>query len=166
MRRICSLLVCLFLLITNCYAEVNFNVNDYTDDELIDIMNAISEHESKLGYLYPNEEVVVGVDIPAGIYEFWIEESDIDFSAKMIEQNLNYHCQNTLLCMVLWGNSNGGSQYDNVGYLEFYFDQYGDHMTIELDEGQVIAAAVVSGANFKGVRMKYIPNRKSGLFED
>ncbi|MBQ4640927.1 MAG: hypothetical protein IJB69_10505 [Clostridia bacterium] len=165
MKKFFSFLLCFFL-VTNCYAEISFNVNDYTEDELIDIVNIISEHSSKLGYLYPNDEIVVGVDIPAGQYEFWIEENDISFGTKMIEQNLNYHCQNTLLCMVLWGDNTGGSQYTNVGYFEFYFDQYGDHRTIELREGQVIAATAISGVNFKGVRMKYTQNRKSGLFGD
>lgn len=164
MKRFFSLLLCLLLLSSTCYAAVDFNAEDYSEDELIEIMKAICDANSNLGYLYPNEEILIGTDIPAGLYEFWIEESDISFSQEMIDRDLDYHCQATLLCMVLWGTDNGSEEYDDIGYLEFYFDEYGDHKTVRLKDGQIIATAAISGASYHGVRMKYNPNGKSGLF--
>lgn len=162
MKKFFSLLLCLLLLCSTCYAEVDFNVDDYTDDELIEIMKIIYEANTQLGYLYSNDVIVVGEDIPAGAYEFWVEEDDIGFSQKMIEQDLDYHCGFTTLCMIQWGEKYDKWNYDN--YIDIFNDEYGCHKMVTLEEGQVLWTNEVYGANFLGLRMKYIPDRKSGLF--
>lgn len=133
MKKFFSLLLCLLLLCSTCYAEVDFNVDDYTDDELIEIMKIIYEANAQLGYLYSNDVLVVGEDIPAGAYEFWVEEDDIGFSQKMIEQDLDYHCGFTTLCMIQWGEKYDKWNYDN--YIDIFNDEYGCHKMVTLEEG-------------------------------
>ena len=74
------LFVLLIGLVSFACAEIDFDVNDYTDDEIIDIMKTIFDSDTQTGYMYSNDVLVVGKDIPAGAYEFWVEESDIGFS--------------------------------------------------------------------------------------
>ena len=65
MKKILVAILCLIFLCSTCYAEVNFNVEDYSEDELIEIMQAIYDANTQLGYLYVNDVLVVGKDIPA-----------------------------------------------------------------------------------------------------
>lgn len=162
MKKFFSLLISLLLLCSTCYGEVNFNVEDYTDDELIEIMKAISEADSQLGYLYSNDVLVVGEDIPAGAYEFWVEEDDIGFSQEMIKQNKDYHCGFTTLCDIRWGDTY--DKWDIENYIDIFNDEYGVRKMVTLEEGQYLWTTEIYGANYLGLRMKYIPNRKSGLF--
>lgn len=164
MKKLFSLLLCLLLLCSTCYAEVDFKVEDYTDDELILIMKTICESDTQLGYLYVNDVLVVGKDIPAGAYEFWVEEEDIGFSKTMIEKNLDYHCGYTTLCTIMWGKEYDKYSYEN--YINIYNDEYGVHKLVMLKDGLVLWTKESYGANYQGLRMKYIPNRKSGLFAD
>ena len=162
MKKILSLLVCLILLCSTCYAAVDFNVEDYTDDELIEIMKAIAEADSQLGYIYSNDILVVGEDIPAGAYEFWVDEEDIGFSQEMIKQNKDYHCGFTTLCVIGWSDTSGEWNENNCIYI--YNDEYGNHKMLTLEEGQQLVTSEYYGANFIGMKMKYVPEKKSGLF--
>ena len=159
MKKFLSFLLCLLLLCPTCCAAVDFNVEDYTDDELIEIMRLISEADEQLGYLYSNDVLVVGEDIPAGAYEFWVEEEDIGF---VNERNLDYHCAATMLCSVKWGAIYDDWDYDNC--IQIYYDEYGAHKLATLEEGQYLWTSEVYGKGYLGLRMKYIPERKSGLF--
>ena len=166
-RRIISLIsmMCLFSILCFAVAEVEFNVEDYSDDELIEIMKAIYEADTQLGYLYSNDVLEVGTDIPAGAYEFWVEESDIGFSQKMIDEPLDYQCGSTTLCYIQWADEYDQWNFEN--YVAIYYDQYNDHVKINLEEGQFVWTGMGSGgANYVGLRMKYFPNRKSGLFAE
>ena len=164
MKKIVALLVCLVCFFGGfAIAEVKFNADDYSDDELIDIMKAIYDADTQLGYLYSNDVLLVGKDIPAGPYEFWVEESDIGFSNDMIERDLDYHCGWTTLCMIFVGTEKG--EYDDYRYI--FYDQYNMRIKINLSEGQYLWTEQDSGgANYLGLRMKYFPNRRSGLFSD
>lgn len=164
MKKFFSLLLCLLLFCSTSYAEVDFRVEAYTDDELIEIMKVICAADTQLGYLYSNDVLVVGKDIPAGAYEFWVEEEDIGFSQKMIEKNLDYHCGFTTLCTIMWGAEYDKYNYEN--YVDIYNDEYGIHKPITLEEGWSLWTTEVYGANYLGLRMKYFPSRKSGLFAD
>ena len=159
MKKFLGLLFCLLLLCSTCYAAVDFNVEDYTDDELIEIMKAIAESDEQLGYLYSNDVLVVGEDIPAGAYEFWVEEEDIGF---VNVKNLDYHCIATMLCSVKWGAVHDDWDYEHD--IDIYYDEYGAHKLATLEEGQYLWTTEVSGNGYLGLRMKYIPERKSGLF--
>lgn len=161
MKKCLVLLICLLLLGSTCYASVNFNVEDYTDDELIEIVKAISEADAQLGYLYSNDILVVGEDIPAGAYEFWVEEEDVGF---VNTDNLDYHCVATMLCNVKWGSEYNVWEYD--GSVDIYYDEYGAHKLATLEEGQYLWTTEISGNGYLGLRMKYIPERKSGLFSN
>lgn len=164
MKKLLGLLLCLLLLCSTCYAAVDFNVEDYTDDELIEIVKAISEADAQLGYLYSNDVLVVGEDIPAGAYEFWVEEEDIGFSQALIEKNYDYHCIGSMLCTIKWGDEHDDWNYENS--IDIYYDEYGNHKMATLKEGQYIWTNELYGANYIGFRMKYIPERKSGLFSN
>lgn len=156
-----SLMVSLFV---PAYAELNFNVQDYTDEELLEIMTIIQQSDTKLGYLYSSDVLEVGKDIPAGHYEFWVEEEDIGFSQEYLgnADQYDYHCGFSTLCYILWGNEYDGSEHN---YEEIYYDEYNVHKMITLEEGQFVWTKVSSaGANYKGLRMKYLPNTASGLF--
>ena len=140
-------------------AETDFDVNDYTDDEIIDIMKTIFDSDTQTGYMYSNDVLVAGKDIPAGAYEFWVEESDIGFSQAFIDDPKDYHCINSMLCYILWGDE------DDYSYKEIFYDEYNVRVKVNLEEGQSLWTTISSGgANFEGIRMKYFPNRKSGLF--
>lgn len=141
-------------------ADVNFDVSAYTDDELIEIMQIIRESETQLGYLYAGDVLKVGEDIPAGTYEFWVEEDDVAISDKMKEYD--YHCGWTTLCELEWGDME--DEYNPEGYLDFYYDEYGGHKGATLEEGTDLWVREVNGVGFKGVRLKYNPGAKSGLF--
>lgn len=165
MKKLVTSLLCLLLLSSTCYAEVNFRVEDYDDDELIEIMQAICEADSKLGYWYSNDVLVVGEDIPAGAYEFGVEEDDIGLSKDMIEEPLDYHCEYTTLCDIQWGAEYDRHSFEN--YISIYCEEYGVHKPLTLEEGQFLwTREATGGSNFRGLRMKYVPNRRSGLFSD
>ena len=166
MKKVLAMMLCCLFLVGNfSFAENNFNVDDYTDDELISIMRSIYEAETQLGYLYSNDVLLVGTDIPAGPYEFWVEESDIGFSRDMIDDPLDYHCGYTTLCMIWWSDEERKT--DCNKYESIYYDQYGVRVKITLKEGQYLWTTVSSGgANYVGLRMKYFPNRRSGLFSN
>jgi len=164
-KVLAMMLCCLFLMGNFSFAENNFNVDDYTDDELISIMCSIYEAETQLGYLYSNEILRVGTDIPAGSYEFWVEESDIGFSKDMIDDPLDYHCGYTKLCTIWWSNKEGEMDYNKCESI--YYDQYGVRIKVKLKRGQYLWTTQRSGgANYVGLRMKYFPNRRSGLFSN
>ena len=68
MKRLFALLICcLMLFSTTCFAEVDFNIDDYTDDELKEICQMIT---AKLNtpVIVPTGYYVVGEDLPAGRY--------------------------------------------------------------------------------------------------
>lgn len=164
MKKIVALLVCLVCFFGGfAVAEVEFNADDYSDDELIDIMKAIYDADTQLGYLYSNDVLLVGKDIPAGPYEFWVEESDVGFSKRMLEDPYEYHCGNSCLCVIYVADEYG--DYDQ--YYCIYYDQYNMRVKISLSEGQYVLTEQSSGgANYLGLRMKYFPNRRSGLFSN
>ena len=159
---LCMLLV--FLFVGTALSEINFNVDDYTEDELIDIVHMIYESKSQLGYLYASDVLVAGQDIPAGIYECWVEEEDIGFSQHLIDSGLDYHCGSTTLCSIRWGKEYDKYNFD--GYVDIFYDEYNTHKMITLEEGQSLWTTEIYGANYVGLRMKYVPGRKSGLFSD
>ena len=80
----------------------------------------------------------------------------------MIEKNRNYHCGYTTLCIIKWGEKYDNWDYDNS--IDIYNDEYGYHKYVTLKEGQSLWTTEYYGANYRGLRMKYCPNRKSGLF--
>lgn len=145
--------------------EVDFNIDDYTEDELIEIMTRIQQGETNLGYQYSSDVLLVGEDIPAGHYEFWIEEDDIEMNQTMIDKidnGIDYHCGATELCSVRWSK-----EQDNWGdyeYAVFYYDDFGVHQMVELEEGDYLWTTCYNGINYIGFRMKYMPFLKSGLF--
>ena len=79
MKKLISLMICFIMLFScTCFADVNFNPDDYTDEELGEIYGIISEK------LYSCVEVpagiyVVGKDLPAGLYTI-LSNSDLDDS--------------------------------------------------------------------------------------
>lgn len=163
MKKLVVMILCVACLLGGiAISEVNFRVEDYTDDELIDIMKAIYDADTQLGYWYSNEVLIVGQDIPVGAYEFWVEESDISLSKDMLEDPMDYHCAYSRLCLIEAGNRQEGFEYYYV-----YYDEYGMRIKISLGEGDEIQAVLCSGgADFMGFRMKYFPNRRSGLFSN
>lgn len=157
------LFVLLIGLVSFACAESDFNINDYTDDEIINIMKAIFDSDTQTGYMYSNDVMVVGKDIPVGAYEFWVEESDISFSQKFMDDPKDYHCGNSTLCYIQWGNEYNPYVFET--FEEIFYDEYNEHVKVNLEEGQFLwTIEGAAGANFEGLRMKYFPNRKSGLF--
>ncbi len=161
---ICGLLI--MALTGAASSEVNFNVDNYTEDELISIVQMIYDSNSQLGYMYSSDILVVGQDIPAGIYEFWVEEEDIEFSQELKEKidDYDYHCCFTTLCAIHWGDEY--NKYSSDNYEEIFYDEYGIHKLITLKDGQSLWTKEYYGANYIGLRMKYVPDRKSGLFSN
>jgi hypothetical protein len=66
-KLIVSILCCVMLFSITSYAEVDFNIDDYTDDELKEISQMIT---AKLNapLIVPTGYYVVGQDLPAGRY--------------------------------------------------------------------------------------------------
>ena len=154
MKRIYSLVLCVILLCSTCYAATDFDVKDYTDNELIEIMKAIYDSNSQLGYMYSNDILVVGEDIPAGAYEFWVEEDDIVLNQDGL-----------VLCLIKWGSEYNVYNYENC--IDILSNEYGIHKLVKLEEGQHLwTTAYYSGTSYTGFRMKYLPERKSGLFSN
>ena len=141
------LLLCLLTCVNSGMGENVFDVRNYTDNELIDIMLAIYDADTNLGYLYFGDVLEVGKDIPAGHYEFWIEDSDVGGGVGIL---FEVQC------------SKEKKTYDN--YINFKDDEYGNHKLMVLEEGQYVWLTDWHGIGIIGVRLKYIPNRKSGLF--
>lgn len=170
-KLLCALL-CALLLCSAAMAEadetdkVDFNAADYTEDELADIMVAIQESGLQDGYLYSSDVLKVGEDIPAGSYEFWVEEDDIGFSQEFINDPYDYHCGGSTLCILMRGPEQDNYN-DETEYEYFYYDEYSVHKLIALEDGDLIwTEESYAGANFTGIHMRYFPNRKSGLFFD
>lgn len=67
MKKFFALLVVLFLLCSSSTAEVNFNPNDYTSEELAKIYSILSEKLFGC-VIVPQGCYVVGTDLPAGKY--------------------------------------------------------------------------------------------------
>lgn len=96
MKKLISLMICFILLFScTCFADVNFNPDDYTDEELGEIYGIISEK------LYSCVEVpagiyVVGKDLPAGLYTI-LSSSDLNdndkFSHVAIFNNMDEYNQ-------------------------------------------------------------------------
>ncbi len=151
MKRFISLIIVLLLCVQvysiSGFAETSFDVSNYTDNELIDIMLAIYEADTNLGYLYYGDEFEVGKDIPAGHYEFWIEEGDVGGGEGIL---FRIQCS---------------AEHKNLEYYENIKDnELGVHKQMTLEEGQFLWLTIWNGTDVKGVRIKYVPNRKSGLF--
>ena len=82
----------------------------------------------------------------------------------MIDQDLHYHCGFTELCVIEWGNKYG--KYKGDDRVEIYNDEYDVHKLVTLEEGKSLWTFESYGANYIGLRMKYVPDRKSGLFSN
>ena len=148
------LIVSVFISTNVSIAENTFDVHDYTDDELIDIVRAIHDADTNLGYIYYGDVLKVGEDIPAGHYEFWVEESDVGGSSD------------DLLARICWDKNYRG-EYLFESYQPIYERDYGVHIQITLEDGYYVWTQKLSDAKyFSGVRMKYIPNRRSGFFSN
>ncbi len=144
--------------------DVDFNVEDYTEEELIEIVHRIHDADTKLGYLYASDVLLVGTDIPAGHYEFWVEEDDVKIGPEMqefLDDGHDYHCGYTELGAVKWGEQYDGWDYE---YEDIYYDEYGVHKSVTLEEGNYIWVKAYYGTDFVGIHIKYFPNRQSGLF--
>ena len=146
-------------------AEVNFNPDDYTEEQLAEIILRIHNSNTQEGYMYTSDVLIAGQDIPAGHYEFWIEENDVAIGPEIqqhLDEGIDYHCGNTELCIIKWGKEH--DDWGDYDYEEFYYDEYGVHKPVTLEEGDYLWTKAYKGINYEGFHMKYFPNRQSGLF--
>lgn len=93
MKKIVALLVCLVCFFGGfAIAEVKFNADDYTLQELTEIYSIISEKLNDY-VLIPEGYYVVGKDLPAGKFSFLyyedVEEENLESSIIAIFNNLN-----------------------------------------------------------------------------
>ena len=160
----------IFILTISSFAssntEVDFNAEDYSEEELIEIMTRIQKVGSQFGYVYASDVLLVGEDIPAGHYEIWIEEDDIAKGQEMIDRindGTTRHCGATTLCIVKWWTEHNNQ--GDYNHEDFYHDEYGVHKTITLKEGEYLWTDEHYGIEYEGFRIKYFPDKKSGLFE-
>lgn len=134
-EKLLALLCILMLLSPICYAEVDFNVDDYSSAELAEIYSIVSEKINGF-ILVPEGYYVVGQDLPAGKYTILqcseVSPDDFQNSWTAIFANVDdYKAEGSHwswtdedtraleMCNTLW---NG--------------------MTCELSEGMVLAVAV------------------------
>lgn len=132
MKKFVAVLTCLLLLCSNCVADVTFNVDDYSAEELATIYNMISEKLYEC-VIVPQGFYVVGSDLPAGKYTI-LENSELlgeepEFSWVAIFNNIDDYKKETSHWS--WGNE-GSLCVDMCNTL------WGG-MTCELTDGMVIA---------------------------
>lgn len=137
MKKICSLLLCLLLICSSCYAEVDFNVNDYTNEELAEIYSIVSNklHEC---VLVPAGFYVVGTDLPAGKYTILSNSSlpvdDPEYAHVAVFRNMDDYNIEGVKHSTWWFND----EHINISACNTLWGG----MTIELTDGMVIVVAI------------------------
>lgn len=148
MKRFLAILCCLTMLCASSMAEVDFDVDDYSQSELAEIYSLVSEKLNDC-VIVPQGFYIVGTDLPAGRYVVMrnsdLPGDDPEFSWVAIFNNVDDYKKETShwswdsedsqcvdMCNTLWGG-----------------------MTCELTDGMVLAV----GFGTAGIRKV-----ESGIF--
>lgn len=137
MRKIGSLFLCLLLFCSTCCAEVDFDVNKYTDEELAEIYGIVSDKLYEC-VLVPEGFYIVGQDLPAGKYTI-LDNSDLpvedpEYAHVAIFRNMDDYNIEGIKHSSWWFND----EHININACNTLWGG----MTVELTDGMVIVVAI------------------------
>lgn len=137
MKRFVAFLCCFLLLCSTCYAEVDFNVSDYTNEELAEIYSIVSDKLYGC-IVVPAGYYVVGKDLPAGKYTI-LDNSDMpgedpEYAHVAVFRNMDDYNVEGVKHSTWWFND----EHINIGACNTLWGG----MTVELSDGMVIVVAI------------------------
>ena len=137
MKKLVSLMLCLLLLCSTCYAEVDFNVDNYTTEELAEIYSIVSEKLHGC-IVVPAGYYVVGTDLPAGKYTILDNDDmpgeDPEYAHVAVFRNMDDYNIEGVKHSTWWFNE----EHINVNACNTLWGG----MTVELSDGMVLVVAV------------------------